>query len=442
VAAVLDLGRGDDGVSGARLANGLKSIRIVPIELCVVLRDIPTAAGRGTRARAHEDGSAPEKPMKIEQFTVQQAPVPGELASLAAIAPDLVLAFGSVSRMAEPGLLETLRAAFPAAVLAGCSTAGEIGDLGVTDERLGLTAVRFDQPGVNLATTELTSMADSFDAGVRLAQELQVEGLHNVLVFGLGVDINGSALIAGLASRLPAGVAIAGGLAGDGGAFTRTLTLSSRAISDRQLVAVGLHAPRTRVTHGSFHGWQPFGPARRVTRAEGNVLFELDGAPALDLYRKYLGEYAEGLPGTGLLFPFEMMGPDRQGQGLIRTILGVDREAGSLILAGDIFSDGYLKLMQASTDTLIDGAQSAAEQARAGVEATGDSLALLVSCVGRKLVMGARVDEEVEAVAAVFGRAVRLAGFYSNGEISPLFGSTGCSLHNQTMTITLLREAD
>ena len=345
-------------------------------------------------------------------------------------------------RMAEPGLLETLRAAFPAAVLAGCSTAGEIGDLGVTDERLGLTAVRFDQPGVTLATTDLASMADSFDAGARLAQDLQVEGLHNVLVFGLGVDINGSALIAGLASRLPAGVAIAGGLAGDGGAFTRTLTLSSRAISDRQLVAVGLHAPRTRVTHGSFHGWQPFGPARRVTRAEGNVLFELDGAPALDLYRKYLGEYAEGLPGTGLLFPFEMMGPDRKGQGLIRTILGVDREAGSLILAGDIFSDGYLKLMQASTDTLIDGAQSAAEQARAGVEATGDSLALLVSCVGRKLVMGARVDEEVEAVAAVFGRAVRLAGFYSNGEISPLFGSTGCSLHNQTMTITLLREAD
>jgi hypothetical protein len=379
--------------------------------------------------------------MKIEQFTAHQTPAPAELASLAAIAPDLVLAFGSVTHLAEPGLLETLRDAFPAAVLAGCSTAGEIGDLGVTDDMLGLTAIRFDQPGVSLATTDLASMADSFEAGVRLALDLPVEGLHNVLVFGLGVDINGSALIAGLASRLPAGVAIAGGLAGDGGAFTRTLTLSSRAVSDRQLVAVGLHAPRTHVTHGSFHGWQPFGPARRVTRSEGNVLFELDGAPALDVYRKYLGEYAEGLPGTGLLFPFEMMGSDRQGQGLIRTILGVDREAGSLILAGDIVSDGYLKLMHASTDTLIDGAQAAAEQAHGGLEASGDSLALLVSCVGRKLVMGARVDEEVEAVAAVFGRNARVAGFYSNGEISPLLASTECRLHNQTMTITLLRES-
>ncbi|MCE2949318.1 MAG: FIST signal transduction protein [bacterium] len=301
--------------------------------------------------------------MKIEQFTAYRTPAPGDLASLAAITPDLVLAFGSVSRMAEPGLLEALRDAFPATVLAGCPTAGEIGDLGVTDQMLGLTAVRFDQPGVTLATTDLASMADSFDAGVRLALDLPVEGLHNVLVFGLGVDINGSALIAGLASCLPAGVAIAGRLAGDGGASTRTLTLSSRAVSDRQLVAVGLHGPRTHVTYGSFHGWKPFGPARRVTRAEGNVLFELDGA------------------------------------------------------------------------------QAAAEQAHGGSEASGDSLALLVSCVGRRLVMGARVDEEVEAVAAVFGCNTRVAGFYSSGEISPLLASTECWLHNQTMTITLLRES-
>ncbi len=328
-------------------------------------------------------------------------------------------------------------------MLAGCSTAGEIGDVGVTDDMLGLTAVHFDRPGVALATTDLAWMADSFAAGVRLGEGLQVDGLHNVLVFGLGVEINGSALIAGLSSRLPAGVSIAGGLAGDGGAFARTWTLSSRAISDRQLVAVGLHAPGMKVSHGSFHGWQPFGPARRVTRAEGNVLFELDGSPALDVYRKYLGEYADGLPGTGLLFPFEMMGPDRQGQGLIRTILGIDRDAGSLILAGDIFTDGYLKLMHASTDTLIYGAQAAAESASAsaGADGTGESLALLVSCVGRKLVMGARVDEEVEAVAAVFGRKARVAGFYSNGEISPLFASTECRLHNQTMTITFLRES-
>lgn len=379
--------------------------------------------------------------MKIEQLTARGRPTRDELAPLAAIQPHLVLAFGSVARITEAGLLDTLQAAFPAAALAGCSTAGEIGDLGVTDDMLGLTAIHFDEPGVTLATTELASMADSFSAGVRLAQGLQVDGLHDVLVFGQGVEINGSALIAGLASRLPESVSIAGGLAGDGGAFARTWTLSSRAVGDRQLVAVGLSAARTRVSHGSFHGWQPFGPARRVTRAEGNVLFELDGAPALDVYRKYLGEYAEGLPGTGLLFPFEMMGPDRQGEGLIRTILGIDREAGSLILAGDIFADGYLKLMHASTDTLIDGAQAAAERAGAGAGSTDDSLALLVSCVGRKLVMGARVDEEVEAVAAVFGRKARVAGFYSNGEISPLFASTECRLHNQTMTITLLSES-
>jgi hypothetical protein len=65
---------------------------------------------------------------------------------------------------------------------------------------------------------------------------------------------------------------------------------------------------------------------------------------------------------------------------------------------------------------------------------------VLISCIGRKLVMGDRVDEEVEAVGAVFGQNCTLTGFYSNGEISPFLETTECKLHNQTMTITWLGE--
>jgi len=379
--------------------------------------------------------------MRIIQTTTRALPTPAELAPLAAIDPQLVLVFAAMARITEPGLLPALRGAFPGAVLAGCSTAGEIGRLGVTDDTVGLTAIHFEQPGIRLATTEMTSMADSFDAGIRLAAKLEHPGLHNVLVFGQGVEINGSALIDGIASALPADVAIAGGLAGDGGAFRSTRTLSTDAVSDRQVVAIGLHAPKTTVRHGSFHGWEPFGPARKVTRASGNVLHELDGTPALEIYRRYLGEYAEGLPATGLLFPFEMSSAGREDHGLIRTILGIDAQTGSLTLAGDIIVDGYLKLMHASTDTLVSGAQIAAERAMAGYAGTGDCLTLLVSCIGRKLVMGARVDEEVEAVAEVFGTQAHVAGFYSYGEMSPLFRGTECRLHNQTMTITHISES-
>ena len=179
---------------------------------------------------------------------------------------------------------------------------------------------------------------------------------------------------------------------------------------------------------------------RKVTRCAGNVLYELDGQPALDIYKRYLGDYAKDLPASGLLFPFEMLGEDRSALGLIRTILGVDEAAGSLILAGNIVDCGYLRLMHASTDSLVDGAVAAAEEAfRPGTDA-GESLVLLVSCVGRKLVMGTRVDEEVEAVAAVFGPQACIAGFYSNGEISPMRDLLTCHLHNQTMTITHIAE--
>jgi hypothetical protein len=158
------------------------------------------------------------------------------------------------------------------------------------------------------------------------------------------------------------------------------------------------------------------------------------------VYKRYLGDHAKGLPASGLLFPFAMLGEDHDAVGLIRTILGVDETTGSLTLAGAIDDGGYLKLMHASTDRLVNGAESAAQAAQKMHAADGDSLAILVSCVGRKLVMGDRVDEEVEAVADVFGSKATLTGFYSYGEISPFTPGSACHLHNQTMTITWMGE--
>jgi hypothetical protein len=85
----------------------------------------------------------------------------------------------------------------------------------------------------------------------------------------------------------------------------------------------------------------------------------------------------------------------------------------------------------------VDGAGRAAESAAA---VSGPCLGLLVSCIGRKLLMGQRIAEEVEIVADVLGAGASLMGFYSYGEISP-HGFTGkCELHNQTMTITTISE--
>lgn len=380
--------------------------------------------------------------MHVKQCLVRSTDaLAGPLAELAGNQPDLLLVFGAVKHFGEGGLAASLQAAFPDAALLGCSTAGEITADGVDDGTCSLTAVRFEQTTLTRGSTRLVGMDDSFAAGERLGRQIAAVNLKSVLIFGPGVQINGSALVNGMSSIIGTEIPITGGLAGDGGAFRQTFTLGSEGITDNAVVAVGLCGDRLRFGHGSFGGWEAFGPARKVTRCSGNILYELDGEPALAVYKRYLGDHARDLPASGLLFPFAMLGEDHNALGLIRTILAVDEASGSLTLAGEINADGYLKLMHASTDKLVNGAEAAAEAAVAMQDIPGDTLAILVSCVGRKLVMGNRVDEEVEAVGDVFGSKAVLTGFYSYGEISPFTPGASCKLHNQTMTVTLLGEA-
>ena len=381
--------------------------------------------------------------MKIHQITLTDWKSPDrQLQPLVALGPNLVLVFGATPFFSS-GDANALAGRFPGAVVIGCSTAGEVSTQGVQEGSVVVTAVRLDATRIVAGTTDLAGMGDSRAAGERLGRQLAAPGLGLVLVFGQGVEINGSALIQGMAEVLGTSVPITGGLAGDDGAFVKTWTLGMNGASDRAIVAVGLAGEGLRIGHGSYGGWATFGPARKVTRCEGNVLYELDGEPALDIYKRYLGEYARDLPASGLLFPFAMLGDDMSAIGLIRTILGIDEQAGSLTLAGEILQGGYLKLMHASTDALIDGAETAANAVAAmtGPTAADTKLAILVSCVGRKLVMGDRVAEEVEAVAAVLGTTAVCTGFYSYGEISPFAAGATCRLHNQTMTITTIAEA-
>jgi hypothetical protein len=376
--------------------------------------------------------------MQVVQTLIRSTDGLGDaLQTLRAIQPQLMLAFGPTRWLQA---LDAHRTLFANTHWLGCTTAGEISSQGVSDDTCSVTAIRFDHAQVQAARTRLVGMEDSFAAGQRLAQALPQAGLRCVMVLGQGVNINGSSLIAGLTQALAASVLVTGGLAGDGPNFKQTCVLHDGGADAVHVACVGFYGAQLQVTHGSFGGWLPFGPARKVTRCANNVLFELDGEPALEVYKRYLGEHAKDLPASGLLFPFLMLGRDHSELGLIRTILAVDDAQGSLTLAGDIELEGYLRLMHAGTEALVEGAEVAAAAANEVPADSGQSLALLVSCVGRKLVMGGRVEEEVEAVAEVLGKGAVLTGFYSYGEISPLSGEMACKLHNQTMTITRVSE--
>jgi len=364
-----------------------------------------------------------------------------KLQALVAMKPNLVFVFGAPQYFESCEIIAELSDALVGVPWLGCSTAGEIFHTGVGEDSLVVTGLRFTKPvSLRLATSDCPDMSHSRAAGVALATQLAADDLAGVFLLAPGVHINGSEVIVGARSALNDGVRLSGGLAGDGAAFVRTFTVLNGVVSQSSLVGVGLGGPNVRFLNGSYGGWNPFGPLRTVTRSTGNILFEMDGEPALALYKRYLGEYASGLPATGLLFPLAIIDSQDESKLLIRTLIGVDEAVGSLIFAGDIPPGAAVRMMQASVNSLVDGAQTAAETAASMMQGEEPGLALLVSCVGRKLVMAGRTEEEVEAVADAFGRGAMVTGFYSHGEISPGAVGTDCHLHNQTMTVTYLSE--
>jgi len=300
--------------------------------------------------------------------------------------------------------------------------------------------VQFKSTQVRAVVEFTGAHADSSTVGQRAAEKLLAPGLRHVLILSDGLSVNGTALISGLAENLPSNVAITGGLAGDGARFGKTLVGLGDAPKRDQVVAIGFYGPDFFAGYGSRGGWECFGPRRLITRSRGNTLLELDGQPALALYKRYLGDRAAGLPATGLLFPLELTKNATDTSGLVRTILAVDEAGQSLTFAGDMPEGWYARLMKANGDQLVDGAAHASSAAALNYSFGSSSLAILVSCVGRRLVLGQRVEEELEAVVQTLPAATKAIGFYSYGEACPSLGSGVSELHNQTMTITLIGE--
>ncbi len=352
----------------------------------------------------------------------------------------LVIAFGSTELLSRPEHFSAMRAAYPRAQILLNSTAGEIIGTQVNDDTISLTAVSFEKTAIRTASAAIGDVTGSYEAGCRLGAALDPAGLKYVLVISDGQKVNGSELVLGLQETLPAGTILTGGLAGDGARFKKTLVGLNEVPVEGRIAVTGFYGDNLTVTYGSVGGWDSFGPERLITRSAANVLYELDNKPALDIYKMYLGEYANELPGSGLLFPLSIRTSGGENF-LVRTILSVSEEEKSLTFAGNMPEGKFARLMKANFDRLIEGASQAAQHS---VQQSGPGnspgLAILISCVGRKLVLNQRVEEEVEVINAIYGNKTAITGFYSYGEISPSFNFMECELHNQTMTITTFTE--
>ncbi len=374
--------------------------------------------------------------MKVQQISLQQDNW-YEKASTLNIEASLILLFVSPNFTPKQDVVNHVITKYPEAIVIGCSTAGEISDITVKDETVSLTAIQLDKVTCRKSSREIIDMNCSYKSGQYLAKDLCTKGLKHVLVLSDGLNVNGADLVSGLKSMIP-NVSITGGLAADGSDFNKTFVINNNQIVDKTIIAIGFYGDNLKVGYSSKGGWDSFGIERLVTKSNKNVLYELDGLPALELYKSFLGEQANNLPSSGLLFPLSMR-LHEDSTPIVRTILAVNESDQSLTFAGNIPEGSYVRLMKANIDRLINGAADSAEGAKKKVEEHTE-LAILISCVGRRLVLKQMVEEEVEAVRDILGDKPSITGFYSYGEIAPFGEFSPCELHNQTMTITTLSE--
>lgn len=350
----------------------------------------------------------------------------------------LVIVFGPSQIDPCRDALDALVGAFPHSVVVGCSTAGEIHGDTLDQGILSVAVIRFRDVRLKLAVVPIGTAEEASFIGGTLGGRLEAADLKAVFLLSDGLVVNGTKLVDGFRGLSAKGVVVTGGLAGDGARFVETWVLVDGEPRSGFISAVGLYGDSLRIAYGTQGGWDVLDDEIEVAHAIGNVLYELNNQPALAFYKAHMGEDAQGLPSTGLLYPLAIKGEDGA-EDVVRTILSVDEEEQSLTFAGTIPDGASIRLMRANMDRLIDGARGASIQATSQDLATGPSLCIAISCVGRRLVLGERTDEELAAVSRHLPLGTRQIGFYSYGEISPLANGV-CNLHNQTMTLTLIGE--
>ena len=354
------------------------------------------------------------------------------------ISADLVLCFGSKQILSAPDLYSKITAQFSSSHIAMCSTSGEIIETHVQDNTLVAVAFQFEKTKIKTSSVNVLDYKNSFEAAQSLIHDLPMLDLAYILVLSDGSLVNGSELVKGLNESVDSKILITGGLAGDGANFKSTLVGLNNSPKQGLIVAIGFYGKDIVVTSGSKGGWDMFGPEKVITKSEENKLFELDDKNCLEIYKRYLGSEVDNLPSSALLFPLSVLLPGNK-QPVVRTILGISEYEQSMTFAGDVPIGSKVRFMKANFDSLTSAAASSASQTLLK-EGRHPDFSLLISCVGRKLVLGSRIEEEVESANDLFKGKTPLLGFYSYGEISPMLDEVSCALHNQTMTITSFYE--
>jgi hypothetical protein len=321
----------------------------------------------------------------------------------------------------------------------GCSTSGEISSSGLSINSAVLGGIASDCLDFEIVTVQGLKK-DSEAAGRQLAESFSSTP-RLLQIFSDGLTGNGCAILRGIANVFGDSVPVNGGAAGDNGEFVKTLQFCRDRVYSDAVCGIAFYGD-FRLGIGVQSGWAPIGLSKQVTRACGNIVFELNGEPALDVYERFLGQHAKKLPAIGVEYPLGFLkssaDKNQADHYILRATMSVDRAKRSILFAGEIPEGAIVNMTCGDKTSILEAAGTAAREAISGIGNATPEIIFCYSCMARKIVLGRRTEEEITRIRAEFDSRIPMIGFYTYGEFCPVGRKSSNYMHNETVTLSVL----
>ena len=323
----------------------------------------------------------------------------------------------------------------------GCTTAGEICDCGTKEKTF--TILLMDMPKESFKVMYEPGFGNDYSEPASKLGNRAREAFKNpaILVYSGGIGVDGESIVRGIKEAFDREIPIYGGLGADHFHYNKVCTYTHKGVFDNGLSALVIDTDKIKVGGKTFSGWDDLGKTHLVTKAEGNILLEVDGKPALDLFNNYFKgvEYRQK-EGSERLFTipgiYSLKVKRDNGVEFMRSTLIYDFERKALILAGGIKKNDKFKFCPTPSFSVVE--LTIDEYRKMAVDNEKVDALIMNSCAGRQFAFGPMFDDEVEGIYDIW--KVPMVGYMAYGEI----GNTGedqiCEFHNVTCSLVSLTE--
>jgi len=359
------------------------------------------------------------------------------LAGLAGAVPHFLFLFTSVGHDI-PEVMRGIKAVCPGVLLCGCSGSGIISHAGCDEATHSLVLMAVHDSRLVFTPFIFPALsAEPEKIGKEIAQVLQPDLAKEVdsrlsFLFADGLTVNVNALFQGLEGSLPEHLDIVGGTAGNDFQGRNTYQFCNDLVLTDGVSGVlvsGAFDYRIGVTHGS----KPVGLFRTITKAENNLILEIDGLPALDLLKDFIGE--ERVRDFGHILNLFELGEQFSGQGydediLNRAIIDLDRERGGIRLAVEISEGTKVRITRRDMNLVLERTALMARQLLGSMRHPNQAAYFYFNCSGRGSYLFGEPEPDVDVLRGELGQGRNMIGFFTFGEFAPVGGRN--YFHNYT----------